>query len=139
MKKLIAKLVLILSIITLILSGCGSTSNIKTNKNSTKNSKLKVYKKNVEASYYADKFNGKKTANGTVFNNNKLTAAHRTLPFGTKIKVTNLANNQSVVVEINDRGPQKKSRELDLSKRAFMEITDNKNHGILKIIIEIIN
>jgi rare lipoprotein A len=60
------------------------------------------------------------------------------LPFGTKLKVTNLANNESVVVEVNDRGPQKTSRELDLSKRAFMEITDNKNHGLLKVKIEII-
>ena len=68
----------------------------------------KVFKSKVEASYYADKFNGKKTASGAIFSNSKLTAAHRTLAFGTKVKVTNTANNKSVEVEINDRGPFKK-------------------------------
>lgn len=96
------------------------------------------YKKNVHASYYADKFNGRKTASGAIFNNNKLTAANRTLAFGTKVKVTNIANNKSVVVEINDRGPFVKGREIDLSRRAFMEITDNKNHGSLKVTIAIV-
>ncbi len=105
---------------------------------SSKSASGKTFKSNVEASYYADKFNGKKTASGEKFSNNKLTAAHKTLPFGTKIKVTNLANNKSVIVEINDRGPHTKKRELDLSKRAFMEITDNKNHGTLRISIQIL-
>ncbi len=98
----------------------------------------KIYKRNVEVSYYADKFDGRKTASGEKFNNNKLTAAHRTLPFGTKLKVTNPVNGESVVVEVNDRGPHKKGRELDLSKRAFMEITHNKDIGILKTEIEIL-
>lgn len=97
-----------------------------------------VYKKKVEASYYADKFNGRKTANGERFSNNKLTAAHRNLPFGTIMRVTNVVNKKSVVVEINDRGPSKRSREIDLSKRAFMDITDNKNHGILQVRLEIL-
>lgn len=104
----------------------------------SKSTSGKIYKRNAEASYYADKFNGRKTASGETFSNNKLTAAHRKLPFGTKVKVTNLANNESVIVEINDRGPHKSGRELDLSKRAFMEITDNKNHGTLRITMEIL-
>ncbi|MFM9839688.1 MAG: septal ring lytic transglycosylase RlpA family protein, partial [Cyclobacteriaceae bacterium] len=58
-----------------------------------------------KASYYADKFEGQPTANGEKYKASKLTAAHRTLPFGTKVKVTNLANNEFVVVTINDRGP----------------------------------
>lgn len=74
------------------------------------------------ASYYHDKFNGRKTASGEVFSNNKLTAAHRTLPFGTKVKVTNLRTGDSVIVTINDRGPFHSSRALDLSKAAFDEI-----------------
>lgn len=74
------------------------------------------------ASYYHDKFNGRRTASGEVFSNSKLTAAHRTLPFGTKVKVTNLRNGESVVVTINDRGPFHASRALDLSKAAFDEI-----------------
>jgi rare lipoprotein A len=105
---------------------------------SSKGTAGKMYKRSAEASYYADKFNGRKTASGEKFSNSKYTAAHRTLAFGTKVKVTNLANNESVVVEINDRGPQKKSRELDLSKRAFMDITDNKNHGTIRVSIQII-
>lgn len=99
----------------------------------------KVYKRNVEASYYHDKFNGRRTASGEKFRNSDLTAAHRKLPFGTKVKVTNTANGESVVVKVNDRGPHKKSREIDLSKRAFMQITDNKNHGVLRVSIEIVN
>lgn len=124
--------------LSVLLASCSSSNIIRTTKSTPSNSSGKFFKKEAEVSYYADKFNGRKTADGTTFSNNKLTAAHRTLPFGTKLKVTNLANNESVVVEVNDRGPQKTSRELDLSKRAFMEITDNKNHGILKVKIEII-
>lgn len=132
------KLFLFLLSVSVLISSCSSSKIIRTTKSETSSSSGKVYKKEAEVSYYADKFNGRKTANGATFSNNKLTAAHRTLPFGTKLKVTNLANNQSVAVEVNDRGPQKTSRELDLSKRAFMEITDNKNHGTLKVKIEIV-
>jgi rare lipoprotein A len=106
---------------------------------STKNTSAKVFKSKVEASYYADKFNGRKTASGAIFSNSKLTAAHRTLAFGTKVKVTNTVNNKSVEVEINDRGPFKKTREIDLSKKAFMQITENKNNGVLTVNIEILN
>lgn len=74
------------------------------------------------ASYYHDKFNGKRTASGEVFSNKKFTADHRTLKFGTKVKVTNPKNGESVVVTINDRGPFHSSRALDLSKAAFDEI-----------------
>lgn len=70
------------------------------------------------ASYYAAKFDGRKTANGEIFSNKKLTAAHRTLPFGTIVKVTNVKNNKSVVVRINDRGPYAKNRIIDLSHAA---------------------
>lgn len=98
-----------------------------------------LFKKSAEVSYYADKFNGRKTASGEKFSNSKLTAAHRKLKFGTKLKVTNIANDESVIVEINDRGPFKKGRELDLSKKAFMKITDNKNHGVLRVRIAIVD
>ena len=84
--------------------------------------KFKVYKKEAHASYYADKFNGRRTTSGKKFDNNKYTAAHKKLPFGTKVKVTNERNGKSVIVEITDRGPFVKSREIDLSKRAFMDI-----------------
>lgn len=100
--------------------------------------KLKSYKKDVHASYYANKFNGKRTTSGRKFDNNKYTAAHKKLPFGTKVKVTNLANGKSVIVEVIDRGPFVRTREIDLSKRAFMEITNNKSAGSMRVDIEII-
>ncbi len=93
----------------------------------------KTFKNKAEVSYYHDKFNGRKTASGEKFSNSKYTAAHRKLPFGTRLRITNLANNESVDVTVNDRGPFKRSRELDLSRRAFMDISDNKNHGTLKV------
>ena len=97
-----------------------------------------VYKTDVSASYYHDKFNGRKTASGAIFNNNKLTTAHPSLPFGTQLKVTNRANGKSVIVTVTDRGPFTKGRELDLTKRAFMGITDNKIKGVLQVDIEIV-
>ncbi|OXA94958.1 septal ring lytic transglycosylase RlpA family protein [Flavobacterium hercynium] len=100
--------------------------------------KLRPYKKNAHASYYADKFTGRKTANGSRFDNNKYTAAHKKLPFGTRIKVTNEANGKFVIVKITDRGPFVKTRELDLSKRAFMDITKQKGAGAMKVTIETI-
>lgn len=98
---------------------------------------FKVYDKSAVACYYADKYNGRKTASGEKFSNSKLTAAHKKLPFGTKARVTNLANGKSVIVTINDRGPFSKGMDIDLSKKAFHEITDSKNHGTLKVLIEI--
>ena len=100
--------------------------------------KLKVYKKSAHASYYHDRFNGKKTADGSRFNNNKYTAAHKKLPFGTKVKVTNEANGKFVIVKITDRGPFVKTREIDLSKRAFMDISNRKGAGAMTVTIETI-
>jgi rare lipoprotein A len=75
-----------------------------------------------KASFYADKFNGRKTASGEIFRNSKLTAAHKTLSFGTKVKVTNKNNGKSVKVRINDRGPFVVGRIIDLSKKAAKKI-----------------
>lgn len=74
------------------------------------------------ASYYADRFHGRMTANGETFDMTELTAAHRTLPFDTWVRVTNLSNGQQVVVRINDRGPYIDGRIIDLSKGAAEEI-----------------
>lgn len=100
--------------------------------------KFKIYKKSVIASYYADKFNGKRTTSGKKFSNSGYTAAHKKLPFGTKIRVTNESNGNSVIVEVTDRGPFVRSKEIDLTKRAFMEIAQNKRSGMMKVSIEII-
>ncbi|MDP1974194.1 MAG: septal ring lytic transglycosylase RlpA family protein, partial [Sediminibacterium sp.] len=77
---------------------------------------------------------GRKTSNGERFKQNKLTAAHKTLPFGTKVKVTNLSNGQSVKVRINDRGPFIQGRIIDLSKKAAKKI-DMVNTGVTKVTI----
>lgn len=74
------------------------------------------------ASYYDDSFHGRKTASGEKYDKNKLTAAHKTLPFGTKVKIVNPANKKSVEVIINDRGPYIKGRIIELSKKAALEI-----------------
>lgn len=75
-----------------------------------------------KASYYANQFHGKKTANGETFDMNELTAAHPSLPFGTRVRVTNLRNGRDVIVRINDRGPFVKGRIIDLSAEAAKEI-----------------
>ena len=102
------------------------------------NLKTKLYKKNVEASHYSDKLNGRRTASGQVFSNKKYTAAHRTLKFGTKVKVTNLANKKSVIVTINDRGPHTRKREIDMAKRPFLDISHNNGRSPLRVSIEIV-
>ena len=89
-------------------------------------------------SWYGGKFHGRKTASGDRYNKNELTAAHKTLPFGTKVKVTNTRNGKSVVVEINDRGPFVKSRVLDLSQAAFNEI-GHTNTGVMHVEYEILD
>lgn len=76
------------------------------------------YDRTGEASWYGKRYQGRTTANGESFDMNALTAAHRRLPFGTMVRVTNLANKRSLVVRINDRGPYAGGRIIDLSKRA---------------------
>ena len=90
------------------------------------------------ASFYHDKFNGRKTASGEVFDNNKLTAANMKLPFGTNVKITNLRTGKSVIVKVNDRGPFHRSRAFDLSRAAFDEI-GNPSSGTIPIEYEIID
>ena len=74
------------------------------------------------ASYYAHRFHGRKTASGQIFNMHKNTCAHRTLPFGTKLEVINNSNGKKVIVTVNDRGPFHKNRIVDLSYNAAKEI-----------------
>ena len=90
-----------------------------------------------KASYYGPKFHGKKTANGEIFNQNAMTAAHKSLPFGTLCKVTNRANKKSVIIRINDRGPFVGRRILDLSYQA-MKMLDGLGEGVIDVRIEII-
>ena len=90
-----------------------------------------------KASYYANKYHGRTTANGETFSQNASTAAHLELPFGTKVKVTNLANNKSVIVRINDRGPYVRGRVIDLSLGMFKKIADPKV-GVIDVSISVL-
>lgn len=87
-----------------------------------------------QASFYADKFKGRKTASGEIFRQHKRTAAHKTLPFGTKVKVTNVSNGKTVKVRINDRGPFVAGRIIDLSKKAARKI-DMVEAGVSNVTI----
>lgn len=118
------------SVALFFLVSCSSSRS-----NSKNNS---VYKKRATASYYHDKFNGRFTASGEKFSNKKLTAAHKQLPFGSRIRVANLINSKSVELKVNDRGPFTRGRDLDLSKKAFMQITDHKDKGVLQVKIELL-
>lgn len=127
---------LLISFILLVLSGCAPAPVYRTKASSdyVSSAKADAGGKPVNqdewplavttgiASYYGKEFHGRKTANGEIFDMNSLTAAHRTLPFGTIVKVINVANNKEVTVRINDRGPFIKGRIIDLSYGAAAEI-----------------
>lgn len=119
MKRLIAFAAIILA-----LSGCSSAP-------STSKGPEQVGK----ASYYADKYHGRTTPSGEVFNQQALTAAHQSYAFGSRVKVTNIANNRSVIVTINDRGPFVHGRIIDLSKKAFSQIASVKQ-GVIEVTVE---
>ena len=100
--------------------------------------KFKPFKKSAHASYYGEKFHGRRTASGKRYDMYKLTAAHKKLPFGTIVRVTNEANGKSVIVEITDRGPFVRGREIDLSKKAFFTISKTSGAGYIKATLEIL-
>lgn len=89
------------------------------------------------ASFYADDFDGKMTANGEIYNMYELTAAHRIYPFNTMIRVVNLANNRTVIIRINDRGPVPENRIIDLSLGTAIQL-DMVKTGIQEVRLEII-
>jgi len=115
---------IVFALLSLILSGCSSAPSA---------SKGVIEK--GKASYYADKYHGRTTASGEVFNQQALSAAHQTLGFGSRVKVTNIANNKSVIVTINDRGPFIRGRIIDLSKKAFTQIASVKQ-GVIDVTVE---
>ncbi len=122
---------LLCTIMALIGPGCSSTSPDPV--------ATEVTAPSVEtgmASYYADKFQGRKTASGEVYDQNKMTAAHRTLPFGTRVRVTNLENDKSVTLRINDRGPFVEGRIIDVSYRAAQEL-DFVRAGLVRVRVEV--
>lgn len=101
----------------LLLSGCAASPRFTSNGYAEKSASYEGV-----ASYYGDEFHGRPTSSGEVFDKEQFTAAHRSLPFNTVVNVTNLVNGKSVTVRINDRGPFKKDRAIDLSLAAAREI-----------------
>lgn len=115
--------ILTVAIALLVLVGCTSSPRFTATKTVTV-STGGPYSMTEEGigSYYGDEFDGKPTSNGEIYDKNQLTAAHRSLPFNTKVRVTNLVNGLSTVVRINDRGPFVAERIIDLSVAAAKEI-----------------
>jgi rare lipoprotein A len=108
-------------------------------KKSAKQSEQKVKSKILygQASYYSDKFNGRKTASGEIFSQKKLTAACNKLPLGTRIKVTNISNGDTVIVKVNDRLHPKMKRVVDLSKAAAKKI-GLTTAGVTRVKVEVV-
>jgi len=144
-------------VIAIILQSCGTVPRFTSSKHKTieKKTETKTKEKNetknqikndeqkVEsiqegiASFYGTEFDGKTTANGETFDMYKFTAAHRTLPLGTKVKVKNLENNRSIILRINDRGPYVDGRIIDLSYAAAKQLGFVEN-GTARVRIEVL-
>ncbi|HSC85101.1 MAG TPA: septal ring lytic transglycosylase RlpA family protein [Pseudomonas sp.] len=116
---------LLLASLALLLTGCASQGVVDPH----------GYRAEGQASWYGAKHHGRKTASGERFDQNALTAAHRELPFGTRVRVTNLNNDKQVIVRINDRGPHTRGRLIDLSKQAAEQI-DMLRAGVAPVRVE---
>lgn len=126
------------SIVSLLMLLCLSASAQKRNVKKIKADKI-ILKEEVlygQASFYGDKFNGRKTASGEIFSQNKLTAACNKLPLGTWIKVTNIKNGDTVIVKVNDRLHPKMKRVVDLSKAAAKKI-GLTTQGVTRVKVEV--
>ncbi|MEM6299274.1 MAG: septal ring lytic transglycosylase RlpA family protein [Bacteroidota bacterium] len=102
-----------------------------------KDKEVVVSTENGKASYYADKFHGRTTASGEKYDKNKMTAAHKKLPFGTRVRVTNKTNGKTIIVRINDRGPFVKGRIIDLSRAAATKV-DMIRAGVVDVKMEVL-
>ncbi|MBP5095827.1 septal ring lytic transglycosylase RlpA family protein [Pseudomonas protegens] len=120
MKRLVAT-----SALLALLTGCATSHVIAP----------RGYDTTGTASYYGARHHGNRTASGEPFDQNGLTAAHRELPFGTRVQVTNLGNDKSVVVRINDRGPHTRGRLIDLSRAAAQQL-DMLRSGTAKVRVQ---
>lgn len=111
------------------LAGCSSLQ--------TENGNWVGFTESGQASFYGDKHQNRQTASGELYKHKLKTAAHKKLPFGSSVKVTNVKNGKSVIVKINDRGPFVRGRIIDLSKSAFSSI-GNTASGLIDVKIEVI-
>ena len=116
----------------LVMEGCTSQAAVDRR---VENAKKPAFEQLGKASWYGPGFHGMQTASGEIFNQDKLTAAHRSLPLGTEVEVTHVKNGKSVEVRINDRGPYVGGRIIDLSRAAAIEI-GMKEQGLATVKIE---
>lgn len=122
----------LLVVLTLLLASCGSSRSVS---KGTKGARSSI--QSGLGSYYADKFNGRPTASGTIYRPGQMTAAHNTLPFGTLIRVTNTRNGRSVEVTVTDRGPHTKGYIVDVSRRAAVQL-DIIEAGVVPVQVTVI-
>jgi rare lipoprotein A len=113
----------------LLLAGCATTG--------TRPAAVQDRTQEGVASYYAERFHGRSTASGETYDKDELTAAHRTLAFGTKVRVTNLRNGKSVVLRITDRGPYARGRIIDVSERAARQL-GFRGRGTARVRVEVL-
>jgi rare lipoprotein A len=119
---------LLLTALLVLLAGCAS-------RDTSAPAEIDSYHAEGQASWYGSRHHGRRTASGERFDQHALTAAHRSLPFGSKVRVTNLSNQRSVVVRINDRGPYARGRIIDLS-RAAAERLGMLSRGVAPVRLE---
>ena len=130
MKHLIARVGVSVAIVLAAVNGVETTS--------AKEKSSGVRSTSGSASWYGPGFHGRKTANGERYDMHALTAAHRSLPFGTKVRVTNRTNGRAVVVRINDRGPYAGGRVIDLSRGAAQAVS-MMDAGVVPVNLEVLN
>lgn len=118
--------------LVLLSAGCAGSSRRSARRNAPP---PRNYVETGMACWYGPEYHGKKTASGETFNMNDMTAAHRTLPFDTMVRVTNLENQASAVVRINDRGPFKSGRIIDVSRKAADKL-GFRQAGLARVRIE---
>ena len=128
---------LVAILISAFMWGCSSMKPVDPSAQPTAIRDRPNYIETGKASFYANLHQAKKTASGEIYDHKLNTAAHKKLPFGTKVRVTNLENGKTVIVKINDRGPFIRGRILDLSKSAFSSIA-SVSSGIIEVKIEVI-
>lgn len=122
-----------LLVLALLASGCARASTDATTAGITPTQER--FTQSGKASYYARMHHGQRTANGETHDQNALVAAHRSLPFGTRVRVTNQQNGKQVVVRINDRGPFRRGRIIDVSRAAAAQL-DMLDRGVVRVRIE---
>lgn len=133
------KKIILLTFTTIFLASCSSAVKF-TSANSGKYTDTNAEVLTImygKASYYGSEFDGRSTSSGDTFSNQKYSAAHKSLPFGTMVKVTNINNNKSVIVKINDRGPYVAGRVIDLSRIAAEQL-DMIRSGVIDVKLEVL-